>query len=67
MAMNNNDWIVAGINNPDFTVEDFEAAGLDTSNTTMLSRDDYKKSKFIQKAFDKDGTFDEKAFDEYYN
>lgn len=62
-----NDWMIAGLNNPDFTVEDFEMAGLDVKNTVMLSKDEYKESPYIKKYFDKDGTFDEKAFDEYYN
>ena len=47
--MAKNDWIVAGLNNPDFTPYDFSTiAELDLNNTQMLSADEYLKSDFIK-------------------
>ena len=47
--MAKNDWIVAGLNNPDFTPYDFSTiADLDLNNTQMLSADEYMKSDFIK-------------------
>lgn len=63
-----NDWLVAGINNPDFTVQDFADAGLDTSNTQLLSKDEYLKSDFIKSKFTgDDGKFKQSEFDNFYN
>ena len=47
--MLNNDWIVANIQNPEYTTGMFSTAGLDTENTQMLSEDSYLKSNFIIK------------------
>lgn len=66
-----NDWIVANLNNPDFTVSDFQnIADMSTSNTQMLSKDQYLKSDFIKNndAFkDDQGRFSQKKFDSFYN
>ena len=66
-----NDWIVANLNNPDFTVSDFQnIADMSTSNTQMLSKDQYLKSDFIKsnEAFkDEQGRFSQKKFDNFYN
>lgn len=66
-----NDWIVANLNNPDFTVSDFQnIADMSTSNTQMLSKDQYLKSDFIKsnEAFkDEQGRFSQKKFDDFYN
>ena len=44
-----NDWIVANINNSDFTVSDFhDIADMDINNTQMLSRESYLKSDYIK-------------------
>lgn len=65
--MKENDWILANINNPDFSVKDFKMANLDASNTQLLSSDEYKKSQTIIDAFtDESGKFDETAFDTFY-
>ena len=65
-----NDWIVANLNNPDFTVSDFQnIADMSTSNTQMLSKDQYLKSDFIKsnEAFkDEQGRFSQKKFDDFY-
>lgn len=66
-----NDWIVANLNNPDFTVSDFQnIADMSTSNTQMLSKDQYLKSDFIKsnETFkDEQGRFSQKKFDDFYN
>lgn len=69
--MPQNDWIVASINNPNFTVADFKnIAGLSTSNTQLLSREDYLKSDFIRNHDmfkDETGKFSEQIFTDFYN
>lgn len=64
-----NDWIVANINNSDFTVSDFhDIADMDTNNTQMLSRESYLKSDYIKNnpLFQIDGKFSEDLFNKYY-
>jgi hypothetical protein len=42
--MKENDWIVANINNPEFTASDFkDIGGLSLDNTQLLPFDDYLK------------------------
>ena len=69
--MKQNDWLVASLNNPNFTAQDFkDVSGLSLDNTQFLSKDYYKQSNYIknQKAFQNDkGVFDEAKFDDYYN
>ena len=66
-----NDWIVANLNNPDFSVSDFQnIADMSVSNTQMLTKDEYLKSDYIKNndAFkDSQGKFSQKAFDKFYN
>lgn len=68
--MAQNDWIVAGINNPDFTPYDFSTiADMDLNNTQMLSADEYLKSDFIKnhEMFkDESGNFSDKKFRQYH-
>lgn len=68
--MAKNDWIVAGLNNPDFTNSDFSnIAEMTIDNTQLLSRDEYLKSDYIKNnpAFkDNNGNFSETKFTEYY-
>ena len=64
-----NDWIVANINNSDFTVSDFhDIADMDTNNTQMLSRESYLKSDYIKNnpLFQVDGKFSVDLFNKYY-
>lgn len=68
--MKENDWLVAGLMNPDYNVGQFKAIGMNLDNTQMLSKKQYLKSPFIQNndAFkDDSGQFSEQKFDEYYN
>ena len=66
-----NDWLVANINNPDFTVSDFKnIADMSIDNTQFLKKDQYLKSDFIKNnpAFKgNDGQFSQKKFDQYYD
>ena len=64
-----NDWLVATINNPDFNYSQLKAIGLTSDNTSLLTKDEYKQSPFIQEKFkSKDtDTFDEAAFNKYYD
>lgn len=70
MAKKTNDWIVATLNNPDYTSQDFHVlAGMNLDNTQMLSEEQYKKSNFIlnNDAFkDANGNFSEQKFDDFY-
>lgn len=68
--MAKNDWIVAGLNNPDFTPQDFSnIADMDLNNTQMLSANEYLKSDFIKnhEMFkDDSGNFSEEKFNQYH-
>lgn len=62
-----NDIFVATVNNPHATTYDLMTLDLTPENTGLLSKDDYKKSKFAQENFKtKDGKFDDVAFDEAF-
>lgn len=71
MGKINNDWIVAGLNNPEFTTSDFIAiAELNTDNTQLLAPEEYLKYDFITKneAFlDENNKFSPDKFLEHYN
>ena len=63
-----NDILVASINNPEATTYDLMSMGLSPDNTSLFSKDEYKQSKFVQDKFkDKEGKFDEIAFNNVYN
>ena len=67
--MKENDWIVAGINNPDYKTVDFKDIGLNMENTQVLPIDQYLKSSYIKDNpnFQNDqGTFDESKFKQFY-
>lgn len=64
-----NDWIIANINNPEFTVDDFRSvAGMNISNTQLLTKDQYSQSKYITQnpQFQSDGKYSQKLFDDFY-
>lgn len=66
-----NDWLVANLNNPDFSISDFkDIADMSIDNTQFLKKDQYLKSDFIKNnpAFKgNDGQFSQKKFDQYYD
>lgn len=68
--MKQNDYIVASINNPDFSPAEFRnIAGLNLENTQMLTQDQYTKSKFIRENplfADSSGNFSEEKFAQFY-
>lgn len=66
MAMKQNDWIVAGITNPNTDVGNFILSGVNASNTQLLPAEEYKRSNFIKDKFSSNGVFNEAAFDEFY-
>ena len=63
-----NDILVSTLLNPTADVTDLIANGINGVNTGLLSEDDYKKSKFVQKAFtDQNGVFDNEQFQKVYD
>lgn len=66
MAMKENDWILDGIVNPEKHLDDFLISGYNTSNTQLLSKDDYKKNTIVQQAFTENGAFNDVKFNEFY-
>lgn len=65
------DYLLASLNNPDFTSGDFkDVAGMNLENTQFASKDLYKSNPKIrsQKIFqDAEGNFSDYKFDQYYN
>lgn len=56
------------LKNPDFSYNDFIAAGLTADNTLLESKEHYKKSDKVKQAFsDITGKFDNDKFDKVYN
>lgn len=68
--MKQNDWIIANVNNPDFTIADFQnIADMNTENTQLLNYRDYLEKDFIKNNDlfkDKNGNFSEDLFKNYY-
>lgn len=62
-----NDILVATINNPELTPYDLLSNNITGENTSLLPKDAYKQSKYIQDTFKQDnGKFDDAAFNEVY-
>lgn len=68
--MKQNDWIVATLNNPNFSAADFKnIQNLTLDNTQLLSKEDYLKSSFItgnEMFANSDGTFNKDKFNSFY-
>ena len=68
--MKKNDYIIASINNPDFTAEDFKSiAGYSLKDTQMLKEEDYLSNDFIKNNplfQDSTGMFRKELFSEFY-
>ena len=64
--MKQNDWLVAGLLNPEFNTSDFLISGLTPDNTQLLTAEQYKKSSFVRDKFTENGVFNEQAFDDFY-
>ena len=62
-----NDIFVATINNPQATTYDLMTLDLNPANTDLLSKDEYKESKYVKDMFTgEDGKFDDIAFNNAY-
>lgn len=62
-----NDIFVATINNPQATTYDLMTLDLNPDNTDLLSKDEYKESKYVKDMFTgEDGKFNDIAFDNAY-
>lgn len=64
--MKQNDWLVAGLLNPEFNTSDFLISGLTPDNTQLLTAEQYKKSQFVRDRFTENGVFNEQKFDDFY-
>ena len=67
--MKEHDFLVAGLNNPDTSIGDMRALGMNMTNTQLLSKDEYLKSDYIRQhdAFkDDEGQFSQTKFDRIY-
>lgn len=68
--MKQNDWIIANVNNPDFTIADFQnIADMNSENTKLLRYEDYLNKDFIKENDlfkDRNGNFNEDLFKDYY-
>ena len=62
-----NDMLVATISKADLSATDLLKNNLTLENTQLLSREEYKKYKYIQDKFEKDGKFDEELYNKYYD
>lgn len=62
-----NDMLVAVYNNPNATPYDFLSSGITPENTSLLTKEDYKSTKFVQDKFRTDkGDFDNVKFEEFF-
>lgn len=63
-----NDWVATMLSNPDQSINSLIDSGLNSQNTVMASKDDYRGTKKIQELFtDKNGKFNEKDFEKFYD
>lgn len=62
-----NDIFVATFNNPNATTYDLLSIDVNPENTSFLSKDEYKNTKFVQDRFKTEsGDFDEDAFNDFF-
>lgn len=67
--MKENDYFLNAMNNTNFSNLDFYNVGLNAENTSMETRDTYKKLDYVQNSalFQTDGKFDEQKFNNFYD
>lgn len=65
-AQYKNDMFVATLVNPNATLQDFVASGLNSDNTNLLTPEEYKQTKVVKEQFSKDGVFDDQKFNDFY-
>ena len=63
-----NDYFLNQLYNPEFSPGDFQSVGLNSGNTSIENKDEYKKLDFVQNnpLLQTDGKFDEHKFDKLY-
>ena len=63
-----NDYFLNQLYNPEFSPGDFQSVGLNSGNTSIENKEEYKKLDFVQNnlLLQTDGKFDEKKFDRLY-
>lgn len=63
-----NDYFLNQLYNPEFSPGDFQSVGLNSGNTSIENKEEYKKLDFVQNnpLLQTDGVFDEKKFDRLY-
>ena len=62
----NKDWVATLLFNNPSSFDELVAHGITPDNVNIQSEDFYKKNEEVQKAFTKDGKFDEATFDNFY-
>lgn len=62
-----NDMLLAVLNKPNASTADLLKNDINLTNTQLLSREDYKKTPLVKKAFTQDGVFNEEAFNKVYD
>lgn len=63
-----NDFLATLVKNPDITIADLKANDITPSNTSLLSKEEYKNMPAVIEAFkDDEGKFDEKKFNTVYD
>ena len=69
MENKENDLLLTMINNPEFTFEEMQVAGLNIDNTSLNTREAYKERQDIQDKFKdkKNGEFDDETYNKYYD
>ena len=63
-----NDYFLNQLYNPEFSPGDFQSVGLNSGNTTIRNKDEYKKLDFVQNnpLLQTEGKFDEDKFNRLY-
>ena len=64
--MKENDLFLNILDNPEFSLSDFQTIGFTADNTGVESKDYYKNNSFVQEKFTNNGRFDEVAFNKAY-
>lgn len=63
-----NDILITTLNQPQLTPYDLLSNNINGTNTSLLSKEEYKQSPYVQKAFTgEDGKFNDVSFDQAYN
>ena len=61
------DWFAASLYQPTLTPDDLVSLGVTADNSAMLDRDTYKNNADVRAQFSQNGSFDEAAFNNFYD